>query len=191
MESLDKRIKRVTEEEIRIEPYNSAWPSMFKNEKEKLLFSLPNQLINRIEHFGSTAVPNLSAKPIIDMLVEVTSLDEIKKVVVPLLESQGYEYFWRPMGDENVPPFYAWFIKRDVNGNRTHHIHMVEPEFSDWDRLHFKNYLIENMEVAKEYQDLKYDLSKKYKNDRIEYTKRKGKFIKKYTNIAKMHYENI
>jgi len=189
MESLNQRIKRVTEEEIHIESYNSSWPSKFKEEKEHLLSCLPSQIINRIEHFGSTAVPNLSAKPIIDMLVEVTSLEEVKKAIVPILESQNYEYFWRPMGDENVPPFYAWFIKRDVSGNRTHHIHMVESEFSDWDRLHFKNYLIEYPEIAKDYQNLKYDLSEKYKNNRIEYTKRKGKFIKKYTSIAKLHYE--
>ena len=93
------------------------------------------------------------------------------------------------MGDENVPPYYAWFIKRDVNGSRTHHIHMVDPGFADWDRLHFKDYLIENPEVAKDYQKLKCDLSVKYKNNRVEYTNRKGEFIKKYTNIAKMYYE--
>ena len=189
MESLDQQIKRVTEEEIQIEPYNLAWPSMFKKEKEHLLFFLPNQLINRIEHFGSTAVPNLSAKPIIDMLVEVTSLDEVKKLIVPQLKSQGYDYFWRPMGNEDVPPYYAWFIKRDVNGNRTHHIHMVESDFSDWDRLHFKNYLIENPEIATDYQKLKIDLSNKYKNNRVEYTERKGEFIRKYTKIAKLYYE--
>jgi len=191
MESLDQRIKRVTEEEVFIEPYSMAWPSMFKKEKEHLLSCFPGRLINRIEHFGSTAVPNLSAKPIIDMLVEVTSLDEVKKLIVPHLESLGYEYFWRPMGDDNVPPFYAWFIKRDINGKRTHHIHMVEPNFSDWDRLHFKNYLIENPEVAKDYQNLKYYLSEKYRNNRVEYTSKKGEFIKKYTNIAKMYYEKV
>lgn len=189
METLEQRIKRVTEEEINIVPYQLSWPSMFEKEKAHLLSSLPTQLIKRIEHFGSTAVPNLSAKPIIDMLVEVTSLEEVKKKVVPLLESQGYEYFWRPMGSENVPPFYAWFIKRDVHGGRTHHIHMVESDFSDWDRLYFKNYLIENPDVAMDYQNLKCDLSIKYKNDRIEYTNRKGDFIRKYTRIAKTYYE--
>ncbi|VVB63704.1 GrpB protein [uncultured archaeon] len=68
----------------------------FLEEKEHLLACLPRELIGRIEHFGSTAVPGLTAKPIIDMLVEVASLWEARHRIVPILESQGYDYFWRP-----------------------------------------------------------------------------------------------
>lgn len=93
METLEEKIRRVTKEKIAIEPYNFMWTLMFKDEKEHLLSNLPNGLIKRIEHFGSTAVPGLSAKPIIDMLVEITSLEETRNKVVPILESQGYDYF--------------------------------------------------------------------------------------------------
>lgn len=189
MESLKQRIKRVTEEQVSVEPYNPAWPRMFREEKENLLSCLPNELINRIEHFGSTAVPNLAAKPIIDMLVEVTSLEEVKKRIAPVLKSQNYDYFWRPMWGDDVPPFYAWFIKRDSNGNRTHHIHMVEHDFEHWDRLLFRDYLIEHPAAAREYQNLKFQLAKKYESNRIEYTNKKNDFIQKVTKLAKSHYE--
>ncbi|NOY59518.1 MAG: GrpB family protein [Calditrichaeota bacterium] len=188
MESLKQKIKRVTDEQISIEPYNSAWPRMFREEKEHLLTCLPNELVNRIEHFGSTAVPNLAAKPIIDMLVEVTLLEEAKKIIVPLLESPDYEYFWRPAWGDDVPPFYAWFIKRNANGIRTHHIHMVEHDFEHWDRLLFRDYLIDHPALAKEYQKLKYHLAEKYKSDRVKYTKRKTEFIQKVTEKAKQYY---
>lgn len=58
----------------------------------------------------------MSAKPIVDMLVEVASLEEAKARIVPVLEAQGYDYFWRPTLGDDIPPFYAWFIKRESNG---------------------------------------------------------------------------
>ncbi len=93
METLEETIQRVTKEKVAVEPHNSMWPLMFLGEKEYLLSNLPNGLIKHIEHFGSTAVPGLSAKPIIDMLVEVISLEKIRNKVAPILESQGYDYF--------------------------------------------------------------------------------------------------
>jgi len=170
-------------------PYDPHWPVLFEQEKEHLLACLPGQLINRIEHFGSTAVPGLAAKPIIDILVEVTSLEETRKQIAPILESREYDYFWRPTWGDDTPPFYAWFIKRDTGGNRTHHIHMVEHDFEHWDRLLFRDYLIEHPEVAKEYQDLKYRLYKAHPDDRIVYTKGKTEFILGVTAMAKKYFK--
>mmetsp|Transcript_472 Transcript_472/g.301 ORF Transcript_472/g.301 Transcript_472/m.301 type:complete len:90 (+) Transcript_472:2-271(+) len=82
-----------------------------------------------------------------------------------------------------------WFIKRDSKDNRTHHIHMIEKNFEHWDRLYFKNYLIENPEIATEYQGLKLHLSEKCNSDRVEYTKRKTEFIQRITQFAKNHYK--
>ena len=189
MESLEERIKRVVQEDVTISQYNPDWPQMFEQEKEHLLSCLPNELIKGIEHFGSTAVTNLSAKTIIDMLVEVKSLEETKQKIVPILESQGYDYFWRPTFGDDTPPFYAWFIKRDSKGNRTHHIHMVENDFEHWERLLFRDYLIKHRDVAQEYQDLKLRLSNDYPNDRIAYTNGKTEFIVRITKIAKKHYK--
>ena len=121
---LDEKVRRVIKEEINIEEYDPNWPQMFENEKINLMTILPPGIIKRIEHFGSTSVPGLSAKPVIDMLIEVSSLVETKRKIVPVLESLGYDYFCRPTFGNDTPPFYAWFIKRDKNGNGTHHIHM-------------------------------------------------------------------
>jgi L-amino acid N-acyltransferase YncA/GrpB-like predicted nucleotidyltransferase (UPF0157 family) len=186
-ESLEERIKRVVQEEIVIVPYNPDWPRMFEEEKKHLFACLPHEIIKRIEHFGSTAIPNVSAKPVLDILVEVTSLEETKKVVVPILIAQGYDYFWRPTHGDDGPPFYAWFIKRNARGIRTHHIHMIECNFEQWERLFFRDYLIEHPRLANEYQHLKLFLAEKYANDRIAYTTAKTEFIEKTTQLAKEH----
>lgn len=189
METLDQKIARVVKEEVSIVPYDSRWPKLFEQERIHLLSCLPLELIKRIEHFGSTAVPGISAKPIVDILVEVTSLAETKKRIVPILEAQGYDYFWRPSWGDDTPPFYAWFIKRDQNGNRTHHIHMVEPDFEHWERLLFRDYLIEHPDVARKYSELKKKLSEAYLNDRVAYTNAKTNFIKTVTENAKRYYK--
>src|SRR2546428_4722054 len=177
METLEERIKRVVEENVCVVPYNPACPRMFAEEKKHLLELLPRDLIKRIEHFGSTAIPNLAAKPIVDMLVEVASLEETRKRIVPVLEAQAYDYFWRPTHGDDGPPFYAWFIKRDSAGGRTHHIHMVESDFEHWDRLLFRDYLIARSDVAKEYEALKLSLARAYPSDRVAYSQGKTEFI--------------
>jgi GrpB-like predicted nucleotidyltransferase (UPF0157 family) len=188
--TLQQRITDAVKEEIEIVPYNPDWQNLFEKEKKALLNKLPKHLIRRIEYFGSTAVPGVSAKPIIDILVEVTSFKETKKLIVPLLEKEGYDYFWRPINNNNNSPHYAWFIKRDSFGKRTHHIHMVEKDSELWDRIFFRDYLIEFPETAKQYEDLKIQLAKKYPEDKISYTEGKTEFIVEITTKAKEYYRN-
>lgn len=188
MEPLAEKIGRVVKEEVAVVAYDPRWPRLFEEEKEHLLYCLPAELVRRIEHFGSTAVPGLPAKPIIDILVEVASLDETRKRIAPILEAQGYDYFWRPPWGDDRSPYYAWFIKWGANGERTHHIHMVEAHFAHWDRLYFRDYLREHPKVAEEHAALKLHLSQIYHNDRIAYTKAKTEFIQHITRLAKEHY---
>ena len=190
METLEQRVRRVTREEIAIVPYDPDWPELFRQEKEHLLDCLPSGLISRIEHFGSTAVPRLAAKPIVDMLVEVTDLEATKARIAPVLDAQDYDYFWRPTHGDQGPPFYAWFIKRHPQTrDRTHHIHMVEKEFSDhWDRLLFRDYLIAHPEVARQYGVLKARLASTSPRDRVSYTRGKTDFIIRVTIEAKQYY---
>ncbi len=193
MDTQEQRIQRLVREKVAIVPYDPEWPELFREEKRHLLSCLPNDLIRRIEHFGSTAVPGLSAKPIVDILVEVTDLEATRVRIAPLLESQGYDYFWRPTHGDDGPPFYAWFIKRDPqSGVRTHHIHMVEADFAEhWDRLLFRDYLIAQPEVAAEYERLKAQLASASTNDRVAYTQGKTQFIVKTTKQAKQHYGKV
>jgi GrpB-like predicted nucleotidyltransferase (UPF0157 family) len=143
----DDRVRQAVQEPVVIVPYDPEWPVLFAREREHLVSCLPRDLVRRIEHFGSTAVPGLWAKPVIDILVEVVDLGETQRRIVPILESQQYEYFWRATVGYDGPPFYAWFIKRDsVSGERTHHIHMVEGQFREhWDRLLFRDYLVSSL----------------------------------------------
>lgn len=191
METLEEKIARVVKEEVAVVAYDPRWPELFEKERRHLLTCLPVDLLKRIEHFGSTAVFGLSAKPIVDILVEVTSLDKAKHIIAPILEAQGYDYFWRPSWGDDTPPFYAWFIKRDRNGSRTHHIHMVEAEFEHWDRLLFRDYLIEHPDVAREYGNLKKKLSGANHHDRVAYTQAKSDFIGEVTEKAKRRYRKI
>ena len=184
-ETLEQKIARVVREHVAVVPYDPKWPTLFREERDHLRSCLPRDLVKRIEHFGSTAVPGLAAKPIIDMLVEVASLEETRRRIAPLLESQGYDYFWRPSWGDDTPPFYAWFIKRDPNGTRTHHVHMVEAHFEHWDRLLFRDHLLRHPGVAREYGELKERLARDHDRDRVAYTKAKTEFIVDVTTRAK------
>lgn len=187
-ESLEEKIARVVREHVEICPYDPAWPGMFAAEKAHFLACLPRDLILQVEHYGSTAVPGLDAKPVVDMLVLVRDLETIREKVPPVLEAQGYDYFWRPTSGDYTPPFYAWFIKRDPQGQRTHHIHMVESGFPQCQGLVFRDYLREFPETARAYARLKRKLAAAYPGDRVAYTREKTGFIRHHTQKARAYF---
>jgi len=178
-ETEHERVRRVIAERIEIVDYDAQWPERFEAEKRHLEACLPGDVVLRIEHFGSTAVPGLAAKPIIDILVQVSDFQAMRERVVPVLEAQGYEYFWRPTLGDDTPPYYGWFIKRDpLSGKRTHHIHMVEAGLTEhWDRLQFRDHLIAHPETAQRYAEVKRAASAEHPNDRAAYTRAKSEFI--------------
>ena len=177
-ETSDERLHRVLHEAVVIEPYDARWPELFERERAHLRDALPALLVRRIEHFGSTAVPGLAAKAVIDMLVEVADLEATRRHVVPILEAKGYDYFWRPTHGDDGPPFYAWFIRRDpASGRRTHHIHMVEAHFEQWQALLFRDHLRADADAARDYEALKRRLAEEYPDDRVAYTKAKTGFV--------------
>ena len=181
---LRERIERFRREAVEIVPYDPRWPRLFAEERDRLARLFP-AIIRRIEHFGSTAVPGLDAKPIVDLLVEVTSLDDTKAQIVPVLEGAGYDYFWRPTDGDEAPPFYAWFIRRDERAARTHHIHMVERGYPQWESLLFRDYLLAHPDVASAYVELKRKLAAEFPHDRSAYTEGKGDFIRAVTERAR------
>ncbi len=188
MNTLEERVQRAVREDIAIVSYDSRWPELFRREAEHLRSCLPAGLVRRIEHFGSTAVPGLAAKPIINLLVEVRSLRAARAKIAPILEAQGYDYFWRSSFDDDVPPWYAFFIRRDQRGRRTHHIHMVTRRSvfrEHWDRLLFRDYLIAHPQTARAYERLKIKLATAHPNDRVGYTNGKTVFIQRITTLAK------
>jgi GrpB-like predicted nucleotidyltransferase (UPF0157 family) len=188
MNTLEQRVQKARREDVGIVPYDPSWPDSFLREAEHLRSCIPAGIIRRIEHFGSTAVPGLAAKPIVDMLIEVASLRAARAEIAPILEAQSYDYFWRPSFGDDIPPWYAFFIRRDQRGVRTHHLHMVTNRrtFQEhWERLLFRDYLIAHPQTAKAYERLKCNLAAAHPNDRIAYTNGKTEFIQRITAEAK------
>lgn len=177
-ETTRERIEALTHEHIDIVPYDAQWATLYAEEERFLQSVLPPDLVTRIAHIGSTAVPGLSAKPIIDVQVEVTSLARARAEAVPLLHARGYEFIWRPSIGEQAP-FYAWFIKRDASGERTHHIHMVEPDTASIDRLRFRDAMRSDASRCQAYEALKRELAARYPEDRAAYTRAKTSFIQR------------
>ena len=184
-ESQDDVLRRLDLDVVEIAPYDPAWPAAFRAERDRLRATLPHGLVGRIEHFGSTAVPGLAAKPVVDVLVEVASLDDAKARMVPVLVGQGCDYVWRPTTGDDGGPWYCWFIRRDAEGRRTHHIHAVEPHFPHWERLLFRDWLIAHPDGAAEYAALKRALAQAHPDDRTAYTEGKTAFVLRATEEAK------
>ncbi|NLW87068.1 MAG: GrpB family protein [Planctomycetes bacterium] len=184
METLQDKIKRITAEQVRIEAYDPAWPTLFEQERDHLLACMPEGMIIRIEHFGSTAVAGLAAKPIVDVVIEVSDAAQAKTIVPRILEPQGYDCFWRPTLGDDTPPWYTWCIKRNPAGRRTHHLHFGSVGFKA-DELLFRDILRQQPESAAAYAALKLRLADEHTNDRVAYTNAKGDFIRNILRKAR------
>jgi len=168
-------------DEIVIVEYNPNWVLLFEQETAVIQAALDEYLITRIEHFGSTAVPGLAAKPIIDLLVGVRSLAAAKQVAVSQLERLGYAYWFN-----NPDPQRMFFVKGlPPNSPRTHHIHMVEPGSLLWERLLFRDYLRKHLEEAAHYAQLKYSFAQRFSSDREAYTMAKAEYIESVMQKAR------
>jgi GrpB-like predicted nucleotidyltransferase (UPF0157 family) len=185
LESFEQKLARVLSEPIEFVDYDPIWPSVFESESKRLARFFPTGLICCIDHIGSTAVPGLAAKPIIDILVGVDDFSLVIERVAPAMEAAGYDYFFRPkLGDEG--PRYPWFIGRDQTGRRVSHIHIaLTRDASPWDRLVFRDYLRAHADMADQYARLKRDLSARYRHDREAYTLAKTAFITQVLDMAR------
>ena len=161
-------------------PYDEAWPSLFEEEQSRIESAI-GPWVEQIEHVGSTAVPGLAAKPVIDIMVGVRSLDD-SPILIERLGGIGYEYVPE---FERILPFRRYFRKMQ-EGQRTHQIYLVERSNAEWwDRhLLFRDYLRAHPKAAEEYARLKYDLSHRFGEDRVAYTDAKTDFISEVVRHA-------
>jgi GrpB-like predicted nucleotidyltransferase (UPF0157 family) len=184
-ESLEDKLRRVLAERIEVVEYDPAWPAVFAAEAARLRPFFPPGCIKRLEHIGSTAVPGLAAKPIVDILVGVDDRELVRREVAPRMEASGYDYFWRPTSGDDVGPFYPWFIGRDAAGRRVSHVHVVTlGQEGQWERVAFRDHLRGHPETAAEYAALKRELAARLGADREAYTEAKTEFILRVTRIA-------
>ena len=151
-------------------PYNPDWPRRFEEERSVLAAAFDRVRVV-IEHVGSTAVPGLGAKPVIDVMVGVSQLAEVE-ARIPLLEAAGYEYVQQY---EKQLPERRYFRKPQV-GTREFHVHCVVEGSEFWIRqVAFRDYLRAHPESALAYYNLKRDLATRLTKE--EYTDAKSSFI--------------
>ena len=158
------------DEPIRIVPYDPACPARFEAERSLLAEAIGEAATGGIHHVGSTAVPGLDAKPVIDILVGIDDL-EAGRAAFGALEAIGYLYAPYRAGEEH------WFCKPHPS-RRTHHLHLVpqgSPRFGDL--LTFRDRLRADEEVAAAYAALKRELAARFEHDREAYTAAKADFV--------------
>jgi putative glutamine amidotransferase len=157
--------------------YDPEWSDMFEREAARIRKTLGAVAV-RIEHVGSTAVPGLAAKPVIDIQVSVERMVPRERFVAPL-ETLGYEFVADPTDTEHE------YFKKDVRGVRTHQIHVC-PVGSEWERRHlaFRDYLRAHPEDSARYAELKRLLADRHPNDVMAYVDAKTPFIRELEGRA-------
>lgn len=163
---------------IVLEPYSIQWKKDFETESSSLR-NLLESLQPDIEHIGSTAIPDMPAKPVIDIMLGIDCLEDIMTFRT-LLEQKGYSYESKY---EAIVPHRRFFQKcsRKIV---THHLHVVERRSDFWrDKILFRDYLIEHPEEARAYLELKEELAGTFRS-RMEYSEAKGSFVHRILRLA-------
>lgn len=160
--------------DVALRPYEPAWARAFEREAERLRRALREDAV-AVEHIGSTAVPGLDAKPIVDIQLGVRSLAAIEARVDDLA-ALGYEYV--PAYDAALPER-RFFRRADpATGERTHHVHACVPGTPFWQRhVRFRDALRAEPDLARAYAVLKRDLAQRFPDDPDAYTRGKTDFI--------------
>ena len=156
----------LSSDRVLIVDYDQCWPSLFAKEAKRIEEACGNVTV---EHVGSTAVPSLDAKPILDILIGVPSFSEAEGLI-PAIESLGYHC----LGTYGIEGRLFFRTPEPC----TIHLHLAEKDGKFWrDELLFRNYLRDHPEAGKAYGILKRELAIKFANDRPSYTQAKGEFI--------------
>lgn len=162
---------------IEVVEYDTTWPARFLEERALLERTLAPWLVGTIEHIGSTAVPGLVAKPVIDVMAPVSTLDA-SRPAIDVLPTVGYQY------SDYKTDVMHWFCKPSF-AFRTHHLHLVPMGSSLWrERLVFRDALRRDHALAAEYATLKRALAVTFRFDREGYTEAKSGFVRRVLGAA-------
>ena len=163
---------------VKVVPHDSNWSKLLKAEADEIAAILGQEVI-AIHHIGSTAIPNISAKPIIDILVEVHDIEKIDDFNEEIMKL-GYQ----PKGEFGIPGR-RFFIKGD-DATRTHHVHIFQTGHPRVKRyLNFRDYMMAHPEEAQAYSRLKEELAQRFPEDIESYMEGKDGFIKEIDRKAK------
>lgn len=160
-------------EDVQLQAHDPTWAQAFELERDRLMALLPGVFVT-IEHIGSTAIHGLVAKPIIDIMAGVPSLDGVDPLIA-LLCGNGYSTS-QEFNDSLIDR--KWLMRwRD--GHRTHHLHIVARFGDQWlDRLAFRDALRRDAALAARYGALKSELAARHQRDREAYTDAKAAFVR-------------
>ena len=184
---MQKELSEMTSEElwevfpIFLVPHNDQWREYYSEMKAVFLDLLSGYPVERISHIGSTAIPGIWAKNIVDVMVEISKDADMEKAA-RILEQNGFIRMSSENGRISLNKGYTI----DGFADKVYHIHLRYT--GDNDELYFRDYLIEHPQAAKEYEALKLDLWKRYEHNRDAYTSAKTDFIRKHTAKARMLY---
>jgi GrpB-like predicted nucleotidyltransferase (UPF0157 family) len=160
-------------ERSEVVPHDPRWATRAAAERDSLTHLLAPWLVDGVEHIGSTAIPGLAAKPIIDLMASVTTLDA---VAPDLLAAHGWAYV-PPHLDHR--PWRRFYVKPDATGHRREaHLHVIQAGHPRWaDQLRFRDALRADGTLAQAYEDLKQRLAEENGHDREAYTEGKATFV--------------
>lgn len=169
---------------VRVVPCNPDWPIHFQAERDLLRDALGSSVLE-IRHIGSTAIPGMPAKPIIDILAAVKNLTDVSRFIDPLIRL-GYE----DKGDGSVAG--RRFFVKGTEAARTHHLNFYEMNSPGWTtHITFCEYLKSHAEVARAYAELKEKLAKMFPTDRTSYTDGKEGFVAAVVEKAAREHESM
>ena len=184
---MDKKLEEMSLKElwqlfpIFLVRHHEGWNDWYVEEESNLTALLPRETVKRISHVGSTAVPDIWAKNIVDILLEVGSEDDLDNVEKRLLQKD-----WRCMSRSAHRVSMNKGYTPSGFAQKVFHLHVRL--WGDNNELYFRDYLREFPAVAKAYEALKLSLWRRFEHDRDGYTEAKGDFIKKYTSLARQRY---
>lgn len=158
-------------EDVRLVEYDPSWPGRYEEFALWLRKSIGDDIALRVEHYGSTSIFGIPAKPIIDVLVEIPSFEAAKPRILPVFNDPCWEYWW--YSD------HLTFIRRSrLQGERTQHVHMAPRGHPLWDGIPFRDYLRSHPDEANRYAELKRKLAASHRGDRERYTEAKTEFVR-------------
>lgn len=167
---------------VEVIDYDEQWPSLFAEESALLQITL-GKVISKIHHVGSTSVPGLAAKPVIDILLEVVDLDELDNLN-SVMANAGYA----ARGEYGIPNR-RYFSKG--GDQRSHQLHaFVVGDEHIFKLLAFRNYLIKNKEVAEQYAEIKRAAASACENEIRRYSAFKASFIEHHLKLALIDAEH-
>jgi GrpB-like predicted nucleotidyltransferase (UPF0157 family) len=168
---------------VEIVPYSCEWPELFALEVRRIQEACAG-IVRVIEHIGSTAIPGMPAKPILDLMPGLDLFQDGLETIEPL-KRLGYEY----AGENGIPGRYYFRLLHE--GKSVVHVHMFEIGTQNWQRhLIFRDQLRTNPAAAMQYAELKKELAARFRNDREAYTNGKSEFINSILQKAGMKSYN-